>query len=390
MKAASLFYIHADGTLSQMRASPYDSEDEIQSLLATYPDVLAGEQYSGTEPRRWLLVDREVAVPDGEGRGGRWSLDHLYVDQDAIPTLVEVKRERDTRSRREVVGQMLDYAANGSAYWPASRLKTTFTGAQLQQGKDPLTTLQAFLGEEADIEQFWTTVDANMRSGRVRMIFVVDVMPPELLRIVEFLAHQLHPAEIYAVEVRHHTGAAGRLLATQVMGKVTPIAEASNRAKAAGPPPTLPEWLAQFRDRHGREAGDIADALVGWMQSKANTTFVTSAQTPSFMMAVRCGAKDRYPLYITGNGKAAVSLSYLAYSPAFAAEQNRQEVIDRIAVTIGADLQKKGLSDDVRLPIGALATEANRAAFLAVIDWIIHRMREAEEVGGQSEPRAVD
>jgi hypothetical protein len=25
-------------------------------------------------------------------RAGRWSLDHLFLDQDAIPTLVEVKR----------------------------------------------------------------------------------------------------------------------------------------------------------------------------------------------------------------------------------------------------------------------------------------------------------
>ena len=30
-----------------------------------------------------------------------------------FPTLVEVKRSSDTRIRREVVGQMLDYAANG-------------------------------------------------------------------------------------------------------------------------------------------------------------------------------------------------------------------------------------------------------------------------------------
>jgi hypothetical protein len=36
-------------------------------------------------------------------------------DQNAVPTLVEVKRSSDTRIRREVVGQMLDYAANPDA-----------------------------------------------------------------------------------------------------------------------------------------------------------------------------------------------------------------------------------------------------------------------------------
>lgn len=50
-------------------------------------------------------------------RDSRWSLDHLVVDQDAVPTFVEVKRASDTRARREVMAQMLDYAAKGSAFW---------------------------------------------------------------------------------------------------------------------------------------------------------------------------------------------------------------------------------------------------------------------------------
>lgn len=71
---------------------------------------------SRSDPRRFLLVCREAPVADQYG-AGRWSLDHLFVDQDAIPTLVEVKRSSDSRIRREVVGQMLDYAANGTRYW---------------------------------------------------------------------------------------------------------------------------------------------------------------------------------------------------------------------------------------------------------------------------------
>jgi len=53
-----------------------------------------------------------MGVPSIDGGGDRWSADHLFLDQDAIPTFVEVKRSTDTRIRREVVGQMLDYAAN--------------------------------------------------------------------------------------------------------------------------------------------------------------------------------------------------------------------------------------------------------------------------------------
>ena len=45
---------------------------------------------------------------------------------DANPTLVEVKRSSDTRERREVVGQMLDYAANAVVYWPIETIRARF------------------------------------------------------------------------------------------------------------------------------------------------------------------------------------------------------------------------------------------------------------------------
>jgi hypothetical protein len=60
-----------------------------------------GRDIDPHDPRRFLLVRREAPVAS-------LLLDHLSVDQDAIPTLVETKRGEDTRGRREVVAQMLD------------------------------------------------------------------------------------------------------------------------------------------------------------------------------------------------------------------------------------------------------------------------------------------
>jgi hypothetical protein len=77
-------------------------------------------------PRRWLLVSRELAVPAEEGGGGRWAVDHLFLDQDGVPTIVEVKRCSDSRIRREVVGQMLDYAANAVVYWPVEDIRARY------------------------------------------------------------------------------------------------------------------------------------------------------------------------------------------------------------------------------------------------------------------------
>ena len=119
-----IFLLRGDDELISMTGQPYDTEDVLQTLLARFPDLLAGDQLGGTTPRRWLLISREAAVPSEEDGAGRWSLDHLFVDQDAVPTLVEVKRSSDTRIRREVVGQMLDYAANAVVYWPIETIQS--------------------------------------------------------------------------------------------------------------------------------------------------------------------------------------------------------------------------------------------------------------------------
>src|SRR4051794_12230288 len=55
-----------------------------------------------------LAADRAGGRYCSPGGSSRWSLDHLFVDQEGVPTLVEVKRSSDTRARREVVAQMLD------------------------------------------------------------------------------------------------------------------------------------------------------------------------------------------------------------------------------------------------------------------------------------------
>jgi len=109
----ALFIMQPGGDLVEMQDSPYGSEAELQELLADHPGLLAGEP-SGR--RRYILVKREAGIPADENAADRWSLDHLFLDREGVPTLVEVKRSSDTRIRREVVGQMLDYAANAASF----------------------------------------------------------------------------------------------------------------------------------------------------------------------------------------------------------------------------------------------------------------------------------
>jgi hypothetical protein len=233
-----IYLIREDGELVEMTGQAYDSEDLLQGLLARYPRLLAGDQIDSAAPRRWLLISRETPVPAEEEGSGRWSVDHLFLDQDAVPTLVEVKRSSDTRIRREVVGQMLDYAANAVVYWPIERIRAQFESTCERRNSDPDDVLGEFLGPDADPEDFWQRVKTNLQAGKVRLLFVADQIPPELRRVVEFLNAQMDPAEVLAVEIRQYVGEELKTLVPRVIGqtieaerKRSPRAEPWNRER---------------------------------------------------------------------------------------------------------------------------------------------------------------
>ena len=68
-------------SLSTLRGQAYDSEALLQSLLADYPSLLAGEQVNRTMPKRWLLIRREAGVPSKLDGGNQWAIDNLFLDQ---------------------------------------------------------------------------------------------------------------------------------------------------------------------------------------------------------------------------------------------------------------------------------------------------------------------
>ncbi len=191
-------------TLTAMHETEYATEEILQKALADYPNLIAGVATAG-DNGRLLLVRREMPVPGAAG-GGQLSLDHLFIDNRGIPVLVEVKRSSDTRARREVVAQMLDYAANGVAYWPPEQLRASVLQEATRFSLDESTLLQQRLGVEDEPDAFWRVVEDNLRSGRVRLIFLADRLTAGLVRIIEFLNEQMRDTEVLGIELPQYTG----------------------------------------------------------------------------------------------------------------------------------------------------------------------------------------
>lgn len=213
--AEGIFVPGDGGVFHAVGETAPESEESLQALIADTPELLPGAEMSPDSPLQWLLIEREAGVPDGEGFPDRWALDHLFVDQNGVPTFVEVKRSTNTEIRRRIVGQMLDYAANAIVYWPADKIRSRLI---TRVGRDrEAVELTERLGVEENPDEFWKIVDTNLRAGSVRMLFVADRIPDELRRIVAFLSAQLQRAEVFAIEVRAFGGQPAQAIVTSVV-----------------------------------------------------------------------------------------------------------------------------------------------------------------------------
>jgi hypothetical protein len=321
----TIYIIDAQNHLAELRRSDYGSEDIFQKLLADHPAMLRA---AAGLTNQLLLVRREQPVPDQAEGSERWSLDHLFLDGDGVPVLVEVKQASDTRARREVVAQMLDYAANGVAYWPIDKIISAQqeTAAALNQDADAV--LLSFLGDK-DAEAFWRQVESNLRSGRIRMVFVADRISKELARIIEFMNEQMRPAEVLAIEVEHFSDATGmRTLVPRLVG-ATARAQATKAIQAE--PITEQEWLQDLAARKGQGALRGAEKAIAWFRENGFLVEPTKSQDALVAQIARSDGKPAWPFFIRrSTGRLDTALQNLVNVPGFASEDSRKRILDRI------------------------------------------------------------
>jgi hypothetical protein len=282
MTEDTIFLLTDDGDeLQPVPNVAYKTEDVLQRLIAKHPDLIVGEQIDAEAPPRWLMVAREARIPDSENGGSRWSVDHLLLDQFGRPTFVEAKRSSNTQIRREIVGQILDYAANAIVYWPGDRIRALATDqfGGTEKLDEHIGSFSEVGGDESDlgdvVERYWDTVEANLRQGNVRLLFAADSIPRELRRIIEFLNEKMSTVEVLGVEIRQYRGEGISALVPRIVGQTeTARDNKTSSSSASGPKLTKAEFLSaqegpvlEFWKKLIKKAEDSKDWSVNWSRA---------------------------------------------------------------------------------------------------------------------------
>lgn len=179
-------------------------EATLQELLFDHPECLpiAAIDPAYGDP---VPVCRELSVPAG-------SVDALYVNALGRLTLCEFKLWRNPQARREVIGQILDYAKD-LASWGYEDLQRQVSLALGREGSNVLYELVSKRNPDVVEAEFVDNVTRHLDRGEFLLLIVGDGIRERAEKIVEFVQRHsgLH-FNLALVEAALYRDGAERLL----------------------------------------------------------------------------------------------------------------------------------------------------------------------------------
>jgi hypothetical protein len=270
-------------------------EDALQTLLEENPNLIPGKQIapSSESPPKFVLLRREMPISG-------WSLDHLFVDQYGVPTLVEAKLMQNPESRREVIGQVIEYAANASDLWSEGRARSHAEDYYRDKNQSLTETLLASFGDDLSIDDFWDTFEENLKEGKIRLIIAGDQIRPRVRRMIEYLNWEMNNVEIYGLDITCYGNDEHSLvIVPRIIGQTQATADRkSERRKTT-------KWTAELCEStlQSMEPDNIRDRLLTVLHwAIQHDSFMSSqAQALSFSVSNRHG-KRQMGFTIEGGG----------------------------------------------------------------------------------------
>jgi hypothetical protein len=229
--------------------------------------------------------------------------------------------------------------------------------------------LAAFIGDR-DPEEFWTQVDANLKAGRMKLVFVADVIPRELAIVVEFLNAQMR-ADVRAIELRWFSDESGlTTLSPRVIGQTEQAASAKSVGRR--PPMELAQWIDE-------RIAPLGPAMLTGVQRFCALADAAGGQclVPSTRgsIIVQWDTEDRkhvYPVGVYPSGMVVLRLGYLKFRPAFAGEHQRLQLYDALSAIVGP-LHTKSLSGEPGFSAATLNDDEIAARYAEFLSGIVER-----------------
>ena len=283
--------------------------------------------------------------------------------------MVEVKRSTDTRIRREVIGQILDYAANAVSYWTIEEIKHRFEEACKTQNQDTDLVLSNFLQGEFEPENFWEAAKTNLKAGKIRMLIIADTIPKELQRIIEFLNEQMTPAEILGVEIKQFIGQDLKTLVPRVIGMTSNAQTVKGKSRGVEEHWTEETFFAELLTQRGQRETEVARKIVDWIKPKVTYFYFGVGKRGSLAPILNTKDKSIFCFALWTTGQIEIYFQHMKSRPPFDDETKRKELLDKLNAINNVNISQDRISARPSFLLSALLDTTELNKFMEAFNW---------------------
>ena len=261
--------------VTPLNKTRFTEEGKLQDYLEQYPNLIPlGDIVEGASDL--LCIGREVVAGSG-------SIDLLCTDKDGLLTIIETKLRRNPESRREVVGQIVEYASY-VCQWSADDIYRIANGYFLKSNKAPKSyknrtiddIMSEIVGDEFSDEEFRISIGQKLRDGKLRLIIAVDELVEQLRATVTFL-NSYSSFDLLLLQVSdYQESEARKVLVPLLFGYATKSKETGRQTK---------QWDDEsfLKDTGDKCEPEIADTIVKLYQfSRENADLISWGKGTSY------------------------------------------------------------------------------------------------------------
>jgi hypothetical protein len=343
----------------------YSYEAELQGLLNTgSAELIPADPYLD---EAHVVFAREVSTDSGP-------IDLIGIGSSGSITIMECKLAKNHQIKREVVGQVLDYAAS---LWETDLLLLA-EAFRARAGNDPFDAIRQQFGEDADSFDEGacrSEVARRLREGDFRLLVAVDRIDPELRRIIQYVNSRGGPGpglRLVAVEFPRYQHGTVQVLVPESYGDE--IAQHTMPPSREGRRWVVEDYFVALAP--DSPLAPIVRRLLGWASGQRLTVRMGHGQTPAPSWRLDAMGAD-YPLFAVDiGGRLWLSLGTLRGRPVTSDEPVMRTLIEELNTISGIKVAHDALGPAV--PLLPLAREEAFAAFTAAWDRVIDVVRGAE------------
>jgi len=244
------------------------------------------------------------------------------------------------------------------------------------------SSLAEAFGPDIDSATYWQKLRDNLGEGRIRLLFVADQIPNELLVVVEFLNAHMDHTEILAVEIPQFVGDDLRTLAPRVLGQTQAAIQQRQASGRQSRKWNEESYFAAANAELPPAEAAFARRYFDWLKEQGwRIVFGRGAVYGSFWGKFQVNGEDCiYPVVC---GAASMEFGFAWLTAPFDQDEKRREFVRRMNRIPGANFSEDTSTPGNKYPSRSFSILAQDGAFEALTESILWYKAELERVAAQ-------